>query len=366
MVCNLSDDTEALYGAEYFEKQEETKYGYTTYLSSPVASLVGKFAFAALFAKAPGRHLDLGCADGSLMEIFAAAGFTTRGLEISKHAVGIAQSKGLDVDVSRLHGFPAGQPTSDLITVFDVLEHVDQPGATLRAITENLHDEGYCAFSTLSVRSADGSDYWFNNCLEHYVYYDRDSLTFVLTEAFGAGNFDFIEVEIAGIAEFWGCARKSGLSWERDLLGLMSNADFRTSDSSNGYLLSLFYNQLARFDKSAEIVECFATTWPTATLVQAQFYLNYVQGKYERAVTDARANAHVVPISQGVFWQAFAHAEREFAGARQQAFITEYDGEIEKLRETLSKTKRRVRALKEERGGGAPPPPRPRAAAPPP
>src|SRR5476651_2335788 len=70
MVENISDDTEQLYTADYFQKKEGTKSGYTDYLSSPVANIVGKYAFSRLFAKKLGAHLDLGCADGSLIEIF--------------------------------------------------------------------------------------------------------------------------------------------------------------------------------------------------------------------------------------------------------------------------------------------------------
>src|SRR5688572_22156542 len=74
MVERISDNTEDLYTSAYFEKNEDTKYGYTDYLSQPVANLVGKYGLARLFVDR-GEHLDLGCADGSLMELFRIGGF---------------------------------------------------------------------------------------------------------------------------------------------------------------------------------------------------------------------------------------------------------------------------------------------------
>jgi len=185
MVDRISDTYEDLYTAEYFEKQKDTKSGYTSYLSSPVANMIGKYGFARLFAREPGHHLDLGCADGSLIEIFANDGFESRGLEISKAAIEIARTKGLDVRFSKLHGFPAGLPSSNAITAFDLLEHADRPRQVLKAVYDNLSHGGYLIFSTLSVKREDPSDFWFNHSLEHYVYYNQDNLTLVLTDIWG-------------------------------------------------------------------------------------------------------------------------------------------------------------------------------------
>lgn len=208
MVEDINDDSEKLYTADYFEKDEGTRSGYTNYLSSPVANLIGKYAFSRLFVKQIGSHLDLGCADGSLMEIFKSEGFFTHGLEISKDAVKIANEKGLDVSFSKLHSFPKKQPRSNLITAFDLLEHADAPGKILHSIYDNLKEGGCFCFSTLSADVNNPSDYWFNNSLEHYIYYDRDNLSYILSDVFGENNFGFVEIEVNGVAEFWGFAKK--------------------------------------------------------------------------------------------------------------------------------------------------------------
>lgn len=332
MVENLSDDTESLYTADYFEKAEGTKNGYTNYLSSPSANLIGKYGFSRLFARKGGRHLDLGCADGSLIENFISEGFVSGGLEISKDAVAIARAKGLDVQFSRLHTFPANHPKSSVITAFDLLEHADKPGSVLQEVYKNLEKDGYFVFSTLSVRKKDPTDYWFNNSLEHYVYYDRDSLNFILSEVFGKDNYAFVEEEINGIAEFWGFAKKGKVTSERKLIELIEAGSFDKKDPATGYLMGLFYDQVAKVDVSDQITEHFSSEWTPAQTVQAKFYRNYFQGQLESALKDSKAKSYLVPATQSVYWQALAYAEQEFGQIRQRDIIGEYNEEVLRLR----------------------------------
>lgn len=349
MVEHLSDDTEQLYTAEYFEKQEATKNGYTNYLSSPAGNLVGKYAFTRLFAREAGRHLDLGCADGSLMEIFASEGFAVQGLEISKDAVQIANTKGLDVRFSNLHGFPADLPKSSVITAFDLLEHADQPGTVLREVYKNLEKDGYFVFSTLSVRKNDPTDYWFNNSLEHYIYYNRENLAYVLTDVFGEGNFAFVEEDVNGIAEFWGFAKKGTASWEKALIERITDNGYDVKDSEGGYLLSLFYNQVSKFEVSRGIIEHFESRWPVSRTIEAKFYNYYFQGQLAKALDEAKTNKHLVPATRSIYWQALSHAEEEFSRIRQKDIIDEYNAEVLSLRGQLFKVRDELHTLRNSR-----------------
>lgn len=344
MVENIADNTESLYTADYFEKDKDTKSGYTNYLSSPVANLIGKYAFGSLFVKPNGKHLDLGCADGSLMEIFLSEGFSTRGLEISKDAVAIANSKGLDVKFSRLYSFPDNIPTSNIITAYDLLEHADQPGRVLRNVYDNLEKDGCFVFSTLSVKKSDPSDYWFNNSLEHYVYYNQESLGFILTEVFGEGNFGFVEMEINGIAEFWGFAKKGEAKKELKIINQIDKRTYDKKDQDMGYLLSLFYNQVSEFDVSKEIITAFESSWSAQQLLQAKFYNNFYQGQLEIAVADAKANVTRVPANS-VYWQALSSAEDTLF----EIVKGDLETEIVNLRSELFKVRDELHTLKNSR-----------------
>ncbi len=349
MVDAISDDTEKLYTAEYFEKEQGTKNGYTNYLSSPVANLIGKYAFSRLFTPDVGRHLDLGCADGSLMEIFKSEGFATSGLEISRDAVKIANTKGLDVSFSRLHSFPGNLEKSDVITAFDLLEHADKPGAVLKEVYNNLKEGGHFVFSTLSVKKDDPSDYWYNNSLEHYVYYNTQSLQFILAEVFGEGNFDFVEMEINGIAEFWGFGKKGKENGEKRLMDIIKTSSYDRKDASSGYLLSLFYNQVSKFDVSSEIIEHFKDKWTPGQFIEAKFYNNYYQGRLEIAVNESKTNSYLLSATSSVYWQALADAETKLHSIKRQDLLHESAEQILNLREQLFRVKDELHALRNSR-----------------
>ena len=347
MVEKLSDNTEGLYTADYFEKKTGTKNGYTNYLSSPVANLIGKYGFTRLFSTQPGSHLDLGCADGSLMEIFRSSGFSSSGLEISKDAVLVAKSKGLSVSQSNLHAFPATIGELDVITAFDLLEHSDSPGLVLKGIYQHLKDGGYFVFSTLSVKRNDPSEYWFNNSLEHYIYYNKRSLNYILTDVFGKNSFAFVEIEVNGVAEFWGVAKKGNIEVEREILNSIKNGTFDKKDPESGYFVSLFYNQLSKFTESQQVITHFADTWSDEYLMLATFYNAFYQGKYEYALDTVDKSLHYVSAGDQVYWQALSFVRQQYFDIRKKDISTEYEVEINSLREKLFKSRDELHKVKD-------------------
>ncbi len=349
MVEHISDDTEQLYTADYFEKSEATKNGYTNYLSSPVANMIGKYGFTSLFATKPSKHLDLGCADGSLMEIFKSEGYQTAGLEISKDAVEIAKLKGLEVTFSNLHTFPENTSKSNVITAFDLLEHSDKPGNVLNEVYKNLEDNGYFVFSTLSVKKEDSSDYWFNNSLEHYVYYDNPSLSYILEDVFGKDRFGFVEMQINGISEFWGFGKKGPLNGEEKILQTVSNGTFFKYDPQMSYGLSLFYNQLSHFAENEEILRYFSKTWSPSTTLLSIFYWCYYQGKYEKAIETVKDKKYLISVNNSVFWQALNYCEEQYFDIKSKDVISAYDSEIINLRGQIFRLKDEVHSLRNSR-----------------
>jgi len=98
-----------------------------------------------------GRLLDIGCAYGRFLQVAAAeGGYELSGCDLSEHAVGVAAKRLGDAARVRPGGvlddpFPGEQ--FDVITMFDVIEHVpDQPAAWAR-VRERLAPGGIFAFS---------------------------------------------------------------------------------------------------------------------------------------------------------------------------------------------------------------------------
>jgi SAM-dependent methyltransferase len=88
-----------------------------------------------------GTLLDVGCGPGWTLERFSRAGFTARGVEASPAAAARARERGLTVEVLDLESdpLPAG---FDLLTAFEVLEHVRDPLRLLRSMAGALAPGG--------------------------------------------------------------------------------------------------------------------------------------------------------------------------------------------------------------------------------
>ncbi len=74
-----------------------------------------------------GRLLDVGCSSGLFMEYAGERGFSTQGIEPSQYAVDLALSYDLDVISGYFKGSIYPAESFDLVTLWDVLEHCEDP-----------------------------------------------------------------------------------------------------------------------------------------------------------------------------------------------------------------------------------------------
>jgi glycosyltransferase involved in cell wall biosynthesis/SAM-dependent methyltransferase len=340
MVAELPSDPASLYTEDYFEKNQAASMGYMDYFSSPAANVIGKYAFARLLVDKPDRHLDLGAADGSLMEVFRDQGIDTTGLEISEHAVKIAKAKGLIVTESDLSKFPSKTVGSDLITAFDVLEHVADPRKVLEQANNALTNGGCFVFSTLAVTKRDATEYWFNNSLEHLVYFTSQSLERILTDVFGKKTFAFMELNINGVTEFWGVARKNtSLTKEIKLFEMIDKDGFDSGNAEGAYLLALFYLQVARHAAAAKVAKYFATQWSALQAVRVAFYSEFYKGNFQEAVNLVEQDRRSSAVRSAVFWQAYEYARRQYEQADRRVIAEEHAAQMARQQtqnETLS------------------------------
>ncbi len=99
-------------------------------------------------AGGPGRLLDVGCATGIFLHAMQRRGWEACGVEPSAYAAQYARSRlNLDVVQGFLEDAAFPGENFDLVTMWDVLEHVPDPGATLAEVSRVLKPGGWLVLS---------------------------------------------------------------------------------------------------------------------------------------------------------------------------------------------------------------------------
>jgi 2-polyprenyl-3-methyl-5-hydroxy-6-metoxy-1,4-benzoquinol methylase len=97
------------------------------------------------------RLLDIGCAAGNFLQVAAEQGFEGEGLELNSHYVDyIKQHRSLRVFDKRLDEMAYAPATFDVVTLWDVLEHIPYPFDTLKQIARILRPGGILALTTIN------------------------------------------------------------------------------------------------------------------------------------------------------------------------------------------------------------------------
>lgn len=104
--------------------------------------------------RAPGRLLDLGCSYGAFMVLAESTGWNTSGVELSESTAKFArEERHLDVFTGTVEqaAYPDGH--FDVITLWDVIEHFDDPAATLAEINRIMAPGGLLFVFTINQKS---------------------------------------------------------------------------------------------------------------------------------------------------------------------------------------------------------------------
>lgn len=135
---------------------------------------------------APHAHslLDVGAANGLLVEDARERGLDAAGVEPSERLAASARARGLDVVTGTLD--QAGSRHFDIVTLVDVIEHVADPVALLLAAGARLAEDGYVLVVTPDVDSLAARalrDSWWHLRLAHVGYFTRTTLADALRRA---------------------------------------------------------------------------------------------------------------------------------------------------------------------------------------
>lgn len=147
-----------------------------------------KFLRKILAYKKSGKLLDVGCAMGYFVEMATEAGFDAYGVDASAYAIAeaknhIPESKLQAATISDLD-FP--EKSFDVITMFDVFEHLNDPKNDLKKLRSLLKDDGILVIATGDANSLAATllrrRWTFYIPPEHIFYFDRNNLSSLLEE----------------------------------------------------------------------------------------------------------------------------------------------------------------------------------------
>lgn len=97
----------------------------------------------------PGKLLDIGCAFGIFLDEARKSGWNVSGIDISKNAVEYARKKyGLDVFMGTLTDAKIEGSSMDVVTAWDVIEHLIDPAKFLEEVGRILKKGGILAIRT--------------------------------------------------------------------------------------------------------------------------------------------------------------------------------------------------------------------------
>ena len=120
--------------------------------------------------KKHGRILDIGCSAGFFLKVARDHNWDAHGLDIAEDTAALAAERyGFNVTVGSLEESTFPPNYFDVVTLWDVLEHLDDPKKTLSIVNRIIKDTGILVISTpnidglfpkLSYKLARLLDYW--------------------------------------------------------------------------------------------------------------------------------------------------------------------------------------------------------------
>ncbi len=177
-----------IYQQDYFEGAK-SGFGYADYDAdkSVLEGFFRKFLKRlAMHVPQKGRLLDVGAATGHFVGLAEEADWQAQGIDISAHGVALGKKKGLRMERATLDDFASNEESFDVMTLWDVIEHLPDPFAALDRCKVLLKTGGVLAINTPDGESAFarlmGSRWHALVPPEHVCIFNRRALERVLRE----------------------------------------------------------------------------------------------------------------------------------------------------------------------------------------
>lgn len=139
-----------------------------------------------------GKILDVGCATGEFLSVARDFGYSVEGLELSKWSSEIAKKKNIKIFRKTLKALATHYSNKyDIITLFGVIEHFENPKKEIQNIVKLLKPGGLVVIWTGDINSISSKilrhDWWYWQG-QHIQYFSQRSLT-LLAKKYGLNFF---------------------------------------------------------------------------------------------------------------------------------------------------------------------------------
>lgn len=175
-------------------------YGRNDYLSPITIKRYHEILDAFEAVRKTNRILDVGCGIGYFLDVAKSRGWDVYGTEYTEDAVKICQSKGITMHAGALNPQNYAAESFDVITSFEVIEHINTPNEEIQRIFSLLRTGGYFYVTTPNFNSLLryylGPKYNVIGWPEHLSYYTPKTLTSLML---GHG-FKKVWVQTTGIS----------------------------------------------------------------------------------------------------------------------------------------------------------------------
>ncbi len=180
-----------LYDSSYFTGAEKG-FGYVDYDADkePMIPTFHKYMdIIGKLGKTSGKLLDIGAATGFFVNIAKGRGFDALGVELSDYAANIGRNKGLNVITGDLKDQKFAPESFDVVTMFDVIEHVPYPKETIAEVSKILKKGGLLIINTPDAESlwakVLGKNWPLIMPPEHIHYFSEDNISkYLLKDGF--------------------------------------------------------------------------------------------------------------------------------------------------------------------------------------
>ncbi|TAK32104.1 MAG: class I SAM-dependent methyltransferase [Chloroflexota bacterium] len=198
LISPVTNGGQETYGRAYYES-DRTKGGYANYFA---AAHINRLTFSRRLNEIEvqlgrrGSILDAGCALGDFLLVAREQGWQTVGLEVSPYASAFARDeRHLEVQTGRIEEASFPENSLDAIALYDVVEHLQDPVASLRRLACWLRSDGLLHVVTPNVQARSSrlmGRRWYHYKPGEHIYYFSPA---TLREALGRAGFTQVKVE---------------------------------------------------------------------------------------------------------------------------------------------------------------------------